>query len=68
MRLTPQEKLILRYIAQGFTSKQIAMELQLSDLTVYTHRRNMLKKTGSKNIATLISRVVRIQDFEQLSL
>lgn len=55
MRLTPREELILKYISIGLTSKQIANQLNLSDLTIKTHRRNMLKKAGVKNIASLMS-------------
>lgn len=47
---------ILHLMCEGKPSKQIASELGLSTLTVNTHRRNLLKRTGLKNTAELIKR------------
>jgi DNA-binding CsgD family transcriptional regulator len=46
-------------IAEGKTSIQIAEELFLSNLTVDTHRKNMLQKFGVKNTAELIIEATR---------
>lgn len=43
-RLTPREKEILRYIAEGYTSKEIAAKLVISASTVHTHRTNLMHK------------------------
>ena len=42
--LSPREKEILTMVAQGKTAKEIAFDLNLSHHTVYTHRKNILKK------------------------
>jgi len=53
-KLTLREKEILTYIAEGFSSKQIAARLFISINTVANHRRNMLHKKGAKTSAELI--------------
>ena len=45
-RLTKREKQILKLIVSGKTTNGIAEELFISPLTVETHRRNLMKKTG----------------------
>jgi DNA-binding CsgD family transcriptional regulator len=52
--LTKQEKKVLLLTMQGFSSKQIAVKLQLSQNTISNHRKNMLRKTRCKNIAHLV--------------
>lgn len=52
--LTDRERQVLRLYSGGKTAKEIACELYLSDHTVQTHRSNMLKKTGCKNLAELV--------------
>jgi DNA-binding NarL/FixJ family response regulator len=52
--LTGREKDVLRLIAQGHTSKDIARKLFLSVATVETHRANLMKKAGARNAAELI--------------
>jgi len=53
-RLSNREKEILAWLSEGLSSKQIADKLFISESTVINHRKNMLKKTNSKNIAELI--------------
>jgi hypothetical protein len=45
---------IIRMIASGMHSEQIAEKLFLSPETVYTHRRNILRKSPKANISDLI--------------
>ena len=52
-RLTKQELAILQLLIQGKTSNEIADSFSLSVHTINTHRKNMLKKTGAKNITQL---------------
>jgi DNA-binding NarL/FixJ family response regulator len=53
--LTARETEILDFIARGFTSKQIARELNISPYTVNTHRDNLRRKLGAHNGAQLAS-------------
>jgi DNA-binding CsgD family transcriptional regulator len=45
---------IIRLIEAGFSSEQVAEKLFLSQNTVNTHRRNILKKAGKAHISDLI--------------
>jgi len=57
--LTKREKEILDHITNGKTSKEIAELLFLSELTVKSHRQNMLKKFNSNNMAELLMKLNR---------
>jgi len=52
--LSLREREILGRLADGFSSKQIAHKMHLSENTIANHRKNMLKKTNTKNIAELV--------------
>jgi DNA-binding NarL/FixJ family response regulator len=52
--LSSREKEIISLICQELTTAEIAEKLFLSPLTVETHRKNILRKTGSKTIVGLI--------------
>ena len=47
--LTRREYQILKLIAQQYTTKEIAKALHVSDSTVETHRKNLIKKVNAKN-------------------
>ena len=42
--LTPREEEVLKLIAEGYSTRQIARELVISPKTVYRHRENLLAK------------------------
>lgn len=52
--LTAREVEILRLVAKEYSSRQIAEILFISERTVETHRKNILKKTGASNLVGLI--------------
>jgi DNA-binding NarL/FixJ family response regulator len=52
--LSPREQEVLRLIAQGCTSKEIAGKLFISVATVETHRTNLMTKLGVRNVASLV--------------
>lgn len=51
---TSREMEVLKLLANGMPSKEIAKELFISTHTVNNHRKNMLKRAGLKNSAELI--------------
>lgn len=57
--LTAREVEILQLICEEYTTGEIAAELFISINTVETHRRNLLEKTSSKNIAGLFRYAVK---------
>jgi two-component system, NarL family, nitrate/nitrite response regulator NarL len=52
--LTEREQEVLRLVVKEYTSRQIAEILFISERTVETHRKNILRKTGSPNLVALI--------------
>jgi two-component system response regulator NreC len=51
--LTPRETEVLRLVAQGYTSQQIADHLSISVNTVETHRAHIMEKLGLRGRAQL---------------
>jgi DNA-binding CsgD family transcriptional regulator len=54
-KLTTREQEILRYVAEGFSTKDIARILSISAHTVANHRRNILRKKGVKSSVQLFN-------------
>ena len=54
IQLTRRETEILRLLADGLTTNEMADKLFTSKRTVETHRQNILEKTQTKNTAALI--------------
>lgn len=52
--LTSREREILSLIAEGYSNTEIGDQLNISHRTVDTHRTNLMKKIGVRNIAGLI--------------
>jgi len=52
--LTTREKEVLKLIVKEYSNKEIADQLFISVRTVDAHKRNLLEKTGCKNIAGLV--------------
>jgi DNA-binding NarL/FixJ family response regulator len=50
---TDEEKVLLKYICQGLTNKQIADILHLSNRTIEAHRARLLDKTDTRNSVAL---------------
>lgn len=44
--LTPREREICRLLAYGYTNRQVAEQLNISERTVETHRANLTAKAG----------------------
>ncbi|MGI4741790.1 MAG: response regulator [Janthinobacterium lividum] len=53
-QLTRRETEILRLLADGLTTSEMAEKLFTSKRTIETHRQNILEKTRTKNTASLI--------------
>ena len=51
--LSPREVQVLRLVAEGKTSKEIAVLLDLREQTIRSYRKTMMKKLGVNNVAGL---------------
>ncbi len=59
-RLTDREKEILKLLAEGYSSHQIAERLYLTAKTVLNYRKNVMEKLGVENLAQLIKYAIKI--------
>jgi DNA-binding CsgD family transcriptional regulator len=59
--ISKREREILLWMAEGLTSKEIAAKLFISEGTVIIHRKHMLQKTGSLNVAALVAFALKNQ-------
>jgi DNA-binding NarL/FixJ family response regulator len=59
LTLTARELEVLQLVANGKSSKAIAIELFISSNTIEAHRKQILKKMEAKNMAEAISNAFR---------
>lgn len=57
--LTPREREVIQLVAEGKTTKQIALALSLSVKTAETHRTNLMRKLDLHSVAALTLYAVR---------
>jgi two-component system response regulator NreC len=57
--LSAREQEVLRYIAEGKSTKEIAAHLGVSVKTIETHRLNIMEKLEIKNMAELVKYAIR---------
>lgn len=57
--LTAREREVLRWLARGLSSKEVAEQLAIGVRTVETHRAHLMRKLGVKSVATLIQVALR---------
>ncbi len=57
--LTPREQEVLKLVAEGYTNKQIAEALVISEKTVERHRANILEKLGMRDRVELTRYAIR---------
>lgn len=60
MSISPREKQVLRLIAEGYSSKEIADKLFISNHTAISHRKNLIEKFQVKNTAHLVNRASKV--------
>lgn len=59
--LTARELEVLDLLSRGLSSRDIAEKLFISPNTVEYHRKQLLRKTDSRNVAELIGNAFRAQ-------
>lgn len=58
--LTPREREVMDRVTSGLLNKQIAAELNLSEITIKLHRRHVLEKMEAESLADLVKMTQRI--------
>ena len=59
--LTVREREVLKFLVEGLSSREIAEKLYISINTVQYHRKQLLHKTDSRNVAELIGKAYRLR-------
>ena len=59
-RITPREKEVLSLVARGYGNADIAGLLDISVLTVRTHRQRLMEKLGLRNAAEITACAVKL--------
>lgn len=59
--ISAREREVLLLLAEGLTSKEIAEKMFISESTVINHRKNMIWKSGVKNVAELLTYAIKNQ-------
>lgn len=62
--LTPREREIVRYVAQGLSHTEIGDKIHISPRTVDTHRTNIMRKLEVHSIAELIKIALQLKIIE----
>jgi two-component system, NarL family, response regulator NreC len=57
--LTAQEKRVLQLIAEGLSTKEIAVKLDRSENTIHAHRNHLMAKLGLRKVADLVRYAIR---------
>jgi DNA-binding CsgD family transcriptional regulator len=58
IHLTPREESVTRYLLKGFTNKEIAGKLRLSEHTVKDHLKRVMKKTQATTRTAVLSHLL----------
>ncbi len=64
MDLTEREKEVLKHLVKGLNSREISEKLFISINTVQYHRKQLLRKTLSRNVAELIGKAYQLNLLE----
>jgi len=59
-KLTPRQMEVMRLMAQGLTTPEIARRLALSTKTIETHRGEIMKRVGIHDLVGLVRYAVRV--------
>jgi DNA-binding NarL/FixJ family response regulator len=63
-RLTPREREIVQLLAEGKSSKEVAVALNISVKTAETHRANIMRKLELHSVSELVRYAVKNQIIE----
>jgi DNA-binding NarL/FixJ family response regulator len=59
--LTPRQRETLQLIAEGHSTKEIACRLGLSAKTVESHRAQLMRRLGARNVPALVRCAIRLR-------
>jgi FixJ family two-component response regulator len=60
-RLTSREREVMAFVVAGLLNKQVASELDISEITVKAHRGSMMRKMEADSLAELVNFAARLR-------
>lgn len=60
IKFSPREIQIIKAMAAGLNSKEIASQLKLTRNTVNAHRQRIFKKADTKNATETVAKMIRV--------
>jgi FixJ family two-component response regulator len=63
--LTDREREVMQFVTTGLLNKQIAAELNLSEITVKLHRRHVMEKMEADSLADLVKMCERFRNLNR---
>jgi len=60
-RLTSREREVMAFVVAGLPNKQVASELDISEVTVKAHRGSMMRKMEADSLAELVTFATRLR-------
>lgn len=63
-QVTKREREIIHLMAEGLSTKEVAVKLHISFHTVETHRKNLLVKMKSRNMVQLVAKAIRFYNID----
>ncbi len=58
--ISNRERQVLEFLANGWTTKEIAHQLYISTYTVDSHRKNVMLKLQARNITHSVVKAIRL--------
>lgn len=59
-KLSPKQLQVLRLIAEGYTTRELAPRLRVSVKTAETHRSELMKRLGFHNVVSVVRYAIRV--------
>lgn len=60
LSLTPRERQVMKFVAEGLLNKQVAFKLNISEITVKAHRGQVMKKMNARTLPDLVNMAARL--------
>ncbi|MBX5193508.1 LuxR family transcriptional regulator [Rhizobium sp. NZLR3b] len=60
LSLTPRERQVMTFVAEGLLNKQVAFRLNISEITVKAHRGKVMRKMNAKTLPDLVKMAARL--------
>lgn len=60
LTLTPRERQVMKFVVEGLLNKQVAFELNISEITVKAHRGRLMRKMNARTLPDLLYMAARL--------